>query len=259
MAGTAFLALLAFLGTAGVPADHARVPSAEGVTLDAALVMPPAGVKQAAPVVALHGCGGPFPSRDGTWAVELARQGHPVLLPDSFGSRGLGSQCREKNRTVAPARERRADAEASGRWLASFLPSAMKPALVGWSNGGGTVVAAAGHADSAFDRFVAFYPGCGSAARDAKWMPVAKMLILVGAADEWTPAAPCQQLAAHHPQRIEIVTYPGAYHDFDAPDLKVRLRTGLASAPNGQAHVGTDPAARADALRRVPVFLDAAR
>jgi dipeptidyl aminopeptidase/acylaminoacyl peptidase len=87
-----FLALLAFLQAAGVNVERVTVPGPNGVGLDAALVLPE-GTAKAPPVVALHGCGGPFPSRDGQWAVLLAKAGHVVLLPDSFGSRGLGSQC----------------------------------------------------------------------------------------------------------------------------------------------------------------------
>jgi len=53
------------------------------------------------------------------------------------------------------------------------------------------------------------------------------------------------------------VVYPGAYHDFDYPDLPVRTRTGLVYSADGSgvAHAGTDPAAREDALRRIPAFL----
>jgi dienelactone hydrolase len=90
-----FLALLAFLTQAGVHVERVSIPTPDGVTLDAALVLPD-GPPHGPAVVALHGCGGPFPSRDGSWAVELAHAGHIVLLPDSFGSRRLGSQCSER-------------------------------------------------------------------------------------------------------------------------------------------------------------------
>ena len=271
-----FLALLAFLTAAGVQADHVRIPTAGGVTLDAALVRPPSRTDLPA-VVALHGCGGPYPSRDGSWAVELVAKGHIVLLPDSFGSRGLGPQCRVKQRTVSPARERRDDAIAAATWLATQpgVPAG-GIALLGWSNGGSTVLATArlgarGSADrhtalppGLFTRFVAFYPGCAGTARDLSWQPAAPMLILVGEQDDWTPAEPCRQIAARFPDRIgpnpvTMVAYPDAYHDFDAPDRPLRVLTGLATVTSGQAHVGTNVAARADALVRVPAFLAAAR
>ena len=134
----AFLALLAFLQTAGVHFERVSVPGPNGVNLDAALVLP-AGQARAPPIVALHGCGGPFPSRDGQWAALLAKAGHIVLLPDSFGSRGLVSQCAMKERGVTPAGLRRDDAIDAAQWLAAR--PATPPggvALIGWSNGGST-------------------------------------------------------------------------------------------------------------------------
>ena len=79
----------------------------------------------------------------------------------------------------------------------------------------------------------------------------------MGEADDWTPAAPCHALADRLPGKLTLVTYPGAYHDFDAPNTKVRARAGLATPVGGNAHTGTDPAAREDALRRVPAFIAA--
>jgi dienelactone hydrolase len=259
MSTPAFLALLASLTAAGVTPEHARIPTPSGVTLDAALLRPVGPVKAPA-VVALHGCGGPYAARDGGWAVELARLGHVVLLPDSFGSRGLGSQCRVKERTVRPAQERRDDAIAAGTWLmAQPGVPAGGMVLLGWSNGGQTTLATARQADDLprglFLRFVAFYPGCARINRDTTWRPAGPLLILVGEADDWTPAEPCRRLAGRFPEALTLITYPGAYHDFDAPGRRLRLLTGLATTRDGTAHAGTDPAARADALARVPGFV----
>ncbi len=259
---SAFLALLAFLHAAGVAAEAMQVPEADGTRLEAALVRPQ-GPPHGLAVVALHGCGGPFPSRDGSWAVTLAQAGHVVLLPDSFGSRGLGSQCRQPDRTVTPSGARRQDAIAAATWLAAqpgLAPDGI--ALLGWYNGGGTVLETARSApdlpNGLFRRFVAFYPGCARRAKEVRWQPSGPLLILVGAADDWTPAPPCADLAARFPARVALVTYPGAYHDFDAPDRPVTLLHGLATPPSGtgQAHAGTNAAARADALKRVATFLN---
>ena len=260
--GIAFLALLALLNHAPLPVQHVRIPEPNGVTLDAALVHP-AGPVRAPAIVALHGCGGPLPSRDASWADMLADQGHIVLLPDSFGSRGLGSQCRVKQRTVLASGGRRQDAIAAARWLAAqpgTPPGGI--ALLGWSNGGGTVMFVAAQAPDLpaglFTRFVAFYPGCRTESQSTTWKPSGRLLILVGANDDWTPAAPCRALAAKFPEAITLVVYPGAWHDFDRPDHTVSALHGLATPPSGTgvAHVGTNPAARADALRRVPAFID---
>ena len=114
----AFLALLALLQSAGVNVDPVSIPGPNGVDLDAALLRP-AEPATAPSIVALHGCGGPFPARDGQWAIALVKAGHVVLLPDSFGSRGLGSQCGVAERAVKPEGLRRLDAIAAAEWLKS--------------------------------------------------------------------------------------------------------------------------------------------
>lgn len=258
----AFLALMAFLTQAGVSPEQINIPAPDGGTLEAALVRP-AGEGRAPAVVALHGCGGPFAARDGSWAVALVKAGHPVLLPDSFGSRGLGSQCRETNRSVTPSGLRRQDAIAAAEWLThqSWAPSG-GVALLGWSNGGTTVLQTARQTPDAraglFVRFVAFYPGCSETSEIAGYHSAAPMLILIGANDDWTPAAPCRDMAERLRDEITFIAYPGAWHDFDAPDRPMREITGVAFSANGNGivHAGTDPEARADALIRVPEFLN---
>jgi dienelactone hydrolase len=258
-----FLALLAFLMHAGLHVERVSIPAPDGAALDAALVLPD-GPARGPAVVALHGCGGPFPTRDGNWAVALAHAGHTVLLPDSFGSRGLGSQCGVREREVTPSKVRRDDAIAAAEWLVrrpGTPPGGVD--LIGWSNGGGTTLYTAAQLPDLprglFRRFVAFYPGCKTEAHDTAWQPSAPLMILVGESDDWTPAPPCHDLAARFPRQITLVTYPGAYHDFDAPDRAVVERSGLATPPGGtgHAHTGTNEPARQDALRRVPAYLDA--
>lgn len=240
-------------------AGTVEIPVADGV-LRAELALP-SGAARGPAVVALHGCGGPFPARDKQWSDLLTAAGHVVLLPDSFGSRGLGSQCREPTRAVTPGGMRRQDAIAAARWLVAqpYAPPG-GVVLLGWSNGGSTVLATAragrsGLPDGLFRGFVAFYPGCRGFL-DRPWSPVAPTLLLIGEADDWTPAEPCRRLVASVPG-VELVTYPGAFHDFDVPDMPVRLRRGLAYTGDGsgEAHAGTEPVARADALRRVPAYI----
>ena len=258
-----FLALLAFLTHAGLHVERVSVPTPDGVTLDTALVLPD-GPPHGPAVVALHGCGGPFAVRDGSSAVALAHAGHIVLLPDSFGSRGLGSQCSERIPGVTPSWARQHDAIAAATWLTQrpgTPPGGVD--LIGWSNGGSTVLYAAEQKPDLppglFRRFVASYPGCASVVRNTGWQPAAPMLILIGEIDDWTPAPPCRELAARFPGRIDFVMYPGAYHDFDAPDQPVKQRFGVMTNHGlGTIHAGTNDPARQDALRRVPAFLDAA-
>jgi hypothetical protein len=62
-------------------------------------------------------------------------------------------------------------------------------------------------------------------------------------------------LAARSGGRLEAHAYPGAHHDFDAPDTPQRVLRGIGGTASGTATIGTHPAAREDSLRRVPEFL----
>jgi len=246
-------------------------PGRDGLTLQGFLYEP-AGPGPFPAVVAMHGCSGLTdkqgrPSeRHADWGARLAAQGFVVLFPDSYASRGLGAQCRVGDREVSPSRDRPGDAEAARDYLQTrpeVKPAAIS--LMGWSNGGSTVLYAVelkhvrkGAPD--FARAVAFYPGCRVPLETGKWATRMPLLILIGAADDWTAAQPCQDLAAAARaanQPVDITVYPGAYHDFDHPGLAVHTQAGLAFTASGPGvvHTGTNPAARADALQRVPAFL----
>ena len=237
------------------------IPGSEGAELRAELLLPD-GPPVAPAIVALHGCGGPYPQRDGQWGEFLRGRGHIVLFPDSFASRGLGSQCRETQRMVTASGLRRRDALAAARWLAARPGTpAGGVVLMGWSDGGSTVRAAgrAGSVEPGLLRgLVAFSPGCRLSARLAGWTPAAPMLLLHGEADDWTPIAPCRALAEQVGPAITLVGYPGAWHNFDV-DIPVRVMRNIPSSQRGDGtvHVGGDPAARADAMARVTGFLAA--
>lgn len=251
--------VLALLGHAVARAEPVGIPLPDGTVLRAEFVLPSRFATGPA-VVALHGCGGPFPARDRQWAEALSRAGHAVLFPDSFGSRGLGSQCGERGRAVTAEGVRRGDALAAARWLAAqpYAPPG-GVVLLGWSNGGSAVLAAGRQAPDLpaglLRGLVAFYPGCRAALR-VNWRPAAPMLLLHGEADDWTPISRCRDWAKGNKDVVQLVAYPGAYHDFDAPGMALRTRRAAFSADgSGTVHQGTDPAAREDALRRVPAFL----
>ena len=255
------IALLLLLA-APAHAEPVQIPGPAGVALRAELHRPSA--PRAVPaIVALHGCGGAFPARDRQWAKLLTDAGHVVLFPDSFGSRGLGSQCRERTRLASANGLRRLDAFAAASWLAA-QPGITSGGVVllGWSDGGSTVVAAARVAVDApkglLRGLIAFYPGCTAASRSAGWQPMAPLLVLMGEADDWTPVAPCGFLASNVGAAMQLVTYPGAYHDFDAP-VPVQVRTNIPSSqnPDKSVHLGGNPAARDDAIRRVMAYLAA--
>lgn len=255
------LAML-FIGfSAGARAESVEIPLQDGTMLKAELFRP-TGPAVAPAIVALHGCGGPYGVRDRQWREKLVGAGHVMLFPDSFSSRGLKSQCRETGRAVTSFGVRRSDAIESAKWLAvqQGTPEG-GVALLGWSDGGSTVMAAANVAPDLpaglVRGMIAFYPGCAVAVRNAAWRPAAPLLVLMGGADDWTPAAPCQSVADRFtPPVMRLIVFPGAYHDFDAPG---GLRT-MHNIPNSQnadkaVHVGTNPEAQAEVLKLVPAFL----
>jgi dienelactone hydrolase len=253
------------------PFERVTIPVGDEV-LNGALYVP-SGPGPFPAVIALHGCGGLYnasgqPSaRHADWGVRLAKQGFLVLLPDSFGSRGLGSQCGVQERKIRASRERVTDAIAVKEWLQQRSDvKAGSVSLLGWSNGGSVVLAAirsdrrGSSTRPDFAKAVAFYPGCRVHYENPNWRTRIPLLVLMGDADDWTPPGPCSGLVDSAQTRGEdarIILYKGAFHDFDHPSLKLREREGLAFTANGtgKASAGTDPAAREDALIRVPAFL----
>jgi dienelactone hydrolase len=264
-------AMLLWTGATAAAPIQVDIPDGE-LTLHATLYRPD-GPGPFPAVVALHDCGGllhrPLTEAHlySEWSRHLVSQGFVVLFPDSFGSRGLGSQCREPNRKVHASRERVADANAARRWLQG--QSFIRPdriSLLGWQNGGVAVLwavrptAAPRDGSADFRSAVAFYPNCHRS-RETAWSGRVPTLILIGSADDWTPASACQQMVAgahERSARVQIVVYPGAHHEFDRADTPLRLRTGLVNTADssGKAHGGTNTAARNDALKRVPQWLE---
>ena len=93
------------------------------------------------------------------------------------------------------------------------------------------------------------------------WTTSVPLLVLTGEADTWTPFAPCAAFidaARARGNPVEIKSYPDVFHSFDAPNLPRRelpaYRTDAGSVPV----IATDKDARADALVRVPAFLQTA-
>jgi dienelactone hydrolase len=84
--------------------------------------------------------------------------------------------------------------------------------------------------------------------------------VLFGEADVWTELKPCAAFLAAAEARgnpIELKTYPGAVHAFDAPKLP-RTELPQYREPDGRIPViGTDEAARTDAFARVRTYLAA--
>ena len=230
-------------------------------------------------VVMVHGCGGAYRkdgklnARHAMWGEYLAAQGYVALMLDSFSSRGLKEICTIKfsERTLKEA-DRVGDAYAALAYLRQ-LPGVdtNRIALLGWSHGAGVTLDTINHRPAAassssttagFNAAIAFYPCCTSRNKKSdSFHPYAPLLLLIGDADDWTPAAPCKTLAATVAARGEpmhIVTYPDTYHDFDSPALTAkRVRKDVPNGVNPGAGVTTapNPEAREDAKLRVKAFL----
>jgi len=229
-----------------------------------------------APAVALfHGCGGLYDKhgligeRMRSYAALLNEQGMHALVVDSLTPRGEKEICTQRTGTrhITQA-NRRLDAVAAMQWLAQRSDvDAQRIGVMGWSNGGSTVLSATNtrHREVASSSVkpafaVAFYPGCETDLKRG-YAPSAPLLMLVGEADDWTPAAPCRELAAQGSgPKPEIEAYAGAYHGFDSNE-RVRLRKDVPNGthPGEGVHVGGNADALQHSRERLLQFLQAYR
>ncbi len=265
----AMLTSLTFLASAAVAApQQVEIPSSSG-TLHAQLFRPD-GPGPFPTVIALHGCGGlnvqsdQIQPRYRDWAEQLLKAGNAVLLPDSYGSRELGPQCKVKERRVLARRERVADIMASRQWL-SQQPwvSQDRISLIGWANGASAVLwavrpqLASRKAEPDFRAAVAFYPDCRISS-GLGWSARVPTLLLIGASDDVSSPAACRQMvdgARGRSALARIVVYPGAAHDFDRANLPLHAIAGADASVPERGHLGGDPDARTDAQKRVAEWL----
>ncbi|WP_315784476.1 MULTISPECIES: dienelactone hydrolase family protein [unclassified Bradyrhizobium] len=263
------LCATAFPASAGsLPAPIAiEIPSG-GYVLHAQLYRPN-GPGPFPTVIALHGCGGlagrsdPVQPRYRDWAADLVKDGKAVLLPDSYASRGLGPQCRVKDRRISGRRERVADIVIAQKWLTQqswAMPDRIS--LVGWASGASALLWAVRpqlpeHVSPDFRSAVAFYPDC-RASSGLGWSARVPTLILIGGLDDVYSPPACRQMidgARGRSALTRIVVYPGAYHDFDRINLPFHQVAGADAAAPERGHVGSDPEARADARKLVSDWL----
>ncbi len=256
LGGLVLAALLINGCTGGIQPQQVPVTQPRPAVLSGDLYRP-AGAGPFPAVVLLHGCGGP--SQNVTaWAQWLQAEGYAALTLDSFGGRQLKRLCGDSSALTGGAR--------SGDVFAAAAALAKRPdidreriAAMGFSHGGWTVLWASRYQqryeDVRLRALVAFYPFCGDTPSLGTTMP---LLMLMGGQDDWTPAEPCRLLAqdARRQGRVVVdVTYPDAYHAFDASNIA--HRTTVPEARRGQgATIEYNPAAHRDAEKQVRQFLN---
>jgi len=227
----------------------------------------------------MHGCDGAIDEQGkirplyGTWGEILSKEGYIFILADSFTSRGQGSLCEIQPisaRPILPSRETPRDAFGAMDYLrsrADVRPKAI--GILGQSYGATAMLFTIADdtlpknvsPDQDFRVAVAFYPNCPPlVAAKPHWKPRQQMLFLMGDADNFTPPVPCKEMLAREKAEagpsIDVHFYPDVYHAFDHPNLPMTVRTNVKIPPDGHSPtVGSNPEARADAIKRVKAFL----
>lgn len=222
-------------------------------------------------MVLLHGCAGVEPLH-ARWAKWLTERGYVALVVDSWAPRGMVENCSRDTPDVERT-DRFDDAFGALRYLQSRpFVDPHRIGAMGWSNGG--VFAMAVINGPSLERArkrgvtlppigfrfgIAIYPGgCFSLVDE---QVVAPLLLLIGEADDWTPAATCAKMVSA--MRVKgadatIAIYPGAYHYFDNADYPLQVLPDVENRykPGGHgATVAYQPEAAAAAFAQVEAFL----
>ena len=200
-------------------------------------------------IVLAHPCNG-VSRRTDLWGKLISGWGYVVLAPDSFGPRGVTQVC--TNGTIVSGTARVADIAGAMDYL-NAQPFVRRGdiGLIGHSHGGWTTMRAVqkyfGLAGRGLKAAVAYYPACWAAFDTDVAVP---LLILIGDKDDWTLADNCRRLQAAgftHPELVQMVYYPDAYHSFDS---KLQARSAYGH------HLAYDPVAAPDAEARTKAFFD---
>jgi dienelactone hydrolase len=193
----------------------------------------PSGAGPSPAVVLLHGCNGNWRRLDERWGKRIASWGYVTLTVDSFGPRGLTNTC-GNGAPVDLAR----DAHRALDFLVQqpFVDPA-RVAVLGFSQGAWQALSAVERgiiertSSNKFRAAIGFYPHC----LGFKGNMTVPTLILIGELDDWTLATECRNMVdgrddwgisreRNQGVPIKLIVYPGAYHAFDASNLKTPIQ-----------------------------------
>jgi len=216
-------------------------------------------------VILLHGCGGAY-QKNGLLSERMLEytklmneNGWNALVLDSFKSRHVRQICTEKysNRTVTQGMRVQDVLDTMIFLSAQNYVDVDRIALIGWSNGASTVLAATNLNNSVIQSFnikpkvaAIFYPGCNTD-RKKGYSPSAPLLLQIGAVDDWTPPLPCRLMVQEASEpKPKMIEYENSYHGFDSLQT-VKIRTDV---PRGLVHYGGNPSANLESKKHLIAF-----
>lgn len=251
--------------TAAVQVEPVSFLSRDGTTQVKGYLFRSASAPAKAPaVVMMHGRSGAYSTnangrydattlsaRHKAWGLLLARSGYAALMIDDFGPVGHPAGFRAGTYADRPAVvdevvNRPLHAYGALRFLQQRPDvDGTRVALLGWSNGGSTTLAAM--ADDkpgdmtrlGFRAGVALYPGCGLKKRFAKdgYKSYAAVRVFMGTADEEVSPGLCESFVARSRARggdVAIRMFDGATHSYDTP-----IRSRQSVKANAEATAAT--------------------
>jgi dienelactone hydrolase len=213
--------------------------TAAAALISGELTLPRAPGGRVPAVVLVHGSGGVGNNMPG-WRAELTGIGVATFIVDSFTGRGVSETATDQSRVSDGAMV--VDAYRALELLATH--PAIDPdriAVMGFSKGGRVAVASSllrfyttwGPKTVRFAAHLPFYPPCLVHLIDEEKI-AAPMRIFHGAADDWTPVAPCREYVERMRRAggdVVLIEFPGAGHGFDVPTT--RPGTYLRHVQNG--------------------------
>jgi dienelactone hydrolase len=203
-------------------------------------------------LILLHECAGITPVLH-RWGETVRQWGYAALLVDSFAPRNERDLCFwSGGPTISTQYARMPDAYAAKRYLAAqaFIDK-NRIGVMGWGHGGWAVLFAVDEvyltefAASPFTAAIAVYPWCGPTRIHKLNAP---LLILIGDADDWTPASRCRDMLrqgglseASTPHSATLKVYPGAHSRVDGFEPPHRyLSYTVGRHPEAAAHAEAD-------------------